>query len=234
MNYMSEYKLRHPLPSVQTGHRVSYGGSQQLSHNSTLKGAGCGLVAACDLFRYLNDHHQNCRSDIFAALQPGEALDIKNYNRLLDKIRIYFPIMPKLGINGVMLTLGINAFFLRYNYPLTAIWGVSPRNLWERIEEMLSQDIPVIISVGPNFPLIWQKHKTNLYAERNGDIRKVSSVRAHFMTVTGLDDKWLVLSSWGRKYYIDRDEYRQYVSKHSGSFASNIVYIKSKYKSETE
>jgi len=98
---------------------------------------------------------------------------------------------------------------------------------------MLSEDIPVIISVGPNFPLVWQKHKADLYAERAGEIRKVSSVKAHFMTVTGMDDQWLSLSSWGRKYYMDRKEYEQYVSKHSGSFASNIVYIR-KINSETE
>lgn len=230
---MSDYSLRHPLPAVSDGLRASYGGSQRLSHSSTVKGAGCGLVAACDLFRYLNDHHANCHCELFDDLEVGAPLDIKNYNRLLDRLRGYFPIIPRLGINGVMLSLGINGFFLRYSYPYIAVWGVSPRNLWTRIGQMLTEDIPVIISVGPNFPLIWQKHKTNLYAERAGDIKKVSSVKAHFMTVTGMDDKWLTLSSWGRKYYIDRREYEQYVSKHSGSFASNIVYIR-KIKSETE
>lgn len=225
---IKEYKLLHPLPAVFRTGRNSYGGSQQLSHSNTLKGAGCGLVAACDLFRYLNDYHCGCHCEIFDDLHPGEAIDIRNYNRLLDRLRGYFPIIPKLGINGLMLSLGINAFFLRYGYPYIAIWGVSPRNLWPRIEEMLSKDIPVIIGVGPNFPLIWQKHKANLYADRAGEIKKVSSVRAHFMTVAAIDEKWLTLSSWGRKYYIAKDEYKEYVSKHSGSFASNIVYIKSK------
>lgn len=225
---MSEYSLRHPLPAVLTGNRSSYGGSQRLSHSSIVKGAGCGLVAACDLFRYLNDHNPRCHCELYDDLELGAPLDVKNYNRLLDNLRAYFPIIPKLGINGVILSLGINAFFLRYGYPYIALWGVSPRNLWERIREMLCADIPVIISVGPNFPLVWQKNKTTLYAERSGDIRKVSSVRAHFMTVTGMDDKWLILSSWGRKYYMDRNEYKEYVSKHSGCFASNIVYIKSK------
>lgn len=226
--YMHEHSLRHPLLSVVNGIHSSYGGSQRLSHSNTIKGAGCGLVAVCDLFKYLNDFHPDCSCEIFDDLQPGEAIDVRNYNRLLDKLRSYFPIIPKLGINGVMLSLGINAFFLHYGYPYVAVWGVSPKNLWLRIAEMLDRDIPVIIGVGPNFPLIWQKHKTNLYAERAGDIRKVSSVKSHFMTVTGMDEKWLILSSWGRKYYIDRNEYREYVSKHSGSFASNIVYIKSK------
>lgn len=225
---MGEYCLQHPLPAVQNRANSSYGGSQRLSHSSTIRGAGCGLVAACDLFRYLNDYNSLCHCQLFDDLEKGAALDEKNYNRLLDNIRIFFPIMPRLGINGIMLSLGINAFFLRYGYPYIAVWGVRPQMLWSRIEEMLSDDIPVIISVGPNFPLIWQKHKTNLYADRSGEIKKVSSVRAHFMTVTGINDKWLILSSWGRKYYIDKEEYRQYVSRHSGSFASNIVYIKAK------
>lgn len=230
---MHGYSLRYPLPAVVNGARTSYGGSQRLSHSSTIRSAGCGLVAACDLFRYLNDHHARCHCELFDDLVTGEALDIKNYNRLLDRLKSYFPIIPRLGINGVMLSLGINAFFLRYGYPYVAVWCVSPRNLWERVARMLSEDIPVIISVGPNFPLVWQKHKADLYAERAGEIRKVSSVKAHFMTVTGMDDQWLSLSSWGRKYYMDRKEYEQYVSKHSGSFASNIVYIR-KINSETE
>ena len=230
---MALYSLRYSLPAVTNGLRASYGGNQQLSHSSTIKGAGCGLVAACDLFRYLNDHHPGCHCELFDDLVAGEPLYIKNYNRILDMLRGYFPIIPKFGINGIMLSLGINAFFLRHGYPYMAAWCVSPRNLWARIERMLREDIPVIISVGPNFPLVWQKHKANLYAERAGDIRRVSSAKAHFMTVTAIDDKWLTLSSWGRKYYMSRSEYEQYVSMHSGSFASNIVYIR-KIKSETE
>lgn len=225
---IGEYKLLSPLPAVENKSVISYGGSQRLSHSSTLKGAGCGLVAACDLLRYLHDYHPGCSCELFYELEKGTAVDVRNYNRLLDNIRCYFPIIPKLGINGVMLCLGINAFFLRYKYPYFAVWGINLKNLWSRIEEMLSKDIPVIIGVGPNFPLIWQKHKTNLYADRAGEIKKVSAVKAHFMTVTAIDEKWLTLSSWGRKYYISRDEYKDYILRHSGSFASNIVYIKSK------
>lgn len=132
-----------------------------------------------------------------------------------------------------MLSLGINAFFLRYGYPYHALWGLGLRNVWGKIKKMLDADIPVIISVGPNFPLIWQKHKTDLYIERAGDMRKVSSVKAHFMTLTAIDKEWMTLSSWGRKYYIKCTDYAEYVRRHSGSFASNIVYIK-KNKSGTE
>lgn len=217
--------LQNPLPAVLNNGRISYGGSQRLSHSSTIRSSGCGLIAACDLLRYLHLHHSDCCSELFHGLDDN-CIDVPNYNRLLDNLRSYFPLIPKLGINGLMLTLGINAFFLRNGYPYAAVWGLGLKGMWSRIENMLDADIPVIISVGPNFPLIWQKYKTNLYVERAGDMRKASSVKAHFMTVTALNDQWMTLSSWGRKYYISRDEYSQYVRRHSGSYASNIVYIK--------
>ena len=45
--------------------------------------------------------------------------------------------------------------------------------------------------------------------------------------MTGIDEKCLKISSWGREYYIDREEYMSYIRRHSGSLVSNIVKIRS-------
>ena len=49
---------------------------------------------------------------------------------------------------------------------------------------------------------------------------------SHYVTVTGLDDEWAQISSWGREYYINRREYDAFVRLHSASLFSNILYIK--------
>lgn len=36
----------------------------------------------------------------------------------------------------------------------------------------------------------------------------------------------LRISSWGKQYYIDFDEYRDYIDNKSGKWTSSIVYIK--------
>ena len=48
------------------------------------------------------------------------------------------------------------------------------------------------------------------------------------MTVTGLDESWAQISSWGRLLYINRTEFDEYTKKHSAGFLCSILYIKHK------
>ncbi|MFQ7549242.1 MAG: hypothetical protein ACLRMZ_01540 [Blautia marasmi] len=43
-----------------------------------------------------------------------------------------------------------------------------------------------------------------------------------------MDETWMRVSSWGKEYYINRQEYYNYVRKHSSFLISNICYIKSR------
>jgi hypothetical protein len=45
------------------------------------------------------------------------------------------------------------------------------------------------------------------------------------VTVTGMDDEWLQIASWGKRYFIRRCEYMEYIRKNSSYFASNILHI---------
>lgn len=61
-----------------------------------------------------------------------------------------------------------------------------------------------------------------------------TNVSSHFITVTGYiedniaEKKMLKISSWGREYYIDYDEYIAYVENYSNFKLSNVVYIQGK------
>ena len=142
-------------------------------------------------------------------------------------IRRYFPLLPPSGINGITLVAGLNILFIKRKLPYRAFWAVSGRKLWQRVEDMLNQDLPVILAVGPNFPAFWQNHKLDFYVKtRDGRYVKSAATKGHYVTATGIDDEWLQISSWGRKYYVNRSEYDSYVKKHSNFIFSNLVYLR--------
>ena len=148
--------LQHPYISIALPHGKSYGGGQQHSRDAMLRRCGCGVVAAADLLLYLTRWHSHGAVDYFAGLLTDEPVPLPVYDALLrDLSRREFPMIPYAGINGVMLMAGMQLFFRRHGMPYTARWCIAPGRLWERIEEMLGADIPVIMSVGPNFPFIW-------------------------------------------------------------------------------
>ena len=94
---------------------------------------------------------------------------------------------------------------------------------------MLTEDIPVIMAVGPNFPFFWQNNRTVLYTkDRDGNYHPSSSTKAHYVIVTGLDEGWAQISSWGKLLYINRAEFDEYTKKHSAGFLCSILYIKHK------
>ena len=194
-------ELRKPYPSVQNDHSESY------------RRCGCGAVAALDLLRYLT----------------GEAsTPLARYNEALSRVcRRYLPLIPNRGINGLELALGVNRMLLEKKLPYLAVWVFSGAKLFDRVREMLERDLPVILSIGPNFPRLWEKEKLRFYTRSaDGRYLPAASTRSHYVTVTGLDEEWLQISSWGRRYYISRAEYAAFVKQHSSYLFSNLLYLK--------
>ena len=137
------------------------------------------------------------------------------------------PLIRPLGVNGLVLAMGMNRLLRRYKLPYRAFWAVSGRKFWDRVEELLRQDLPVIFSVGPNFPALWRKERLTFYSRRpDGSFFPANSARAHSITATGCDETWLRISSWGREYYIRRSEYDEYVRKNSTSLVSNVLMLR--------
>ena len=95
------------------------------------------------------------------------------------------------------------------------------------MEDMLSRDLPVILSVGPNFPAFWHNNRLPFYTRNaDGAYRKAASTKGHFVTATGIDADWVRISSWGREYYINRAEYEQYTRENSYSVFNNLLYLR--------
>ena len=200
---------------VERNGRLSYGGSQMWSENQTVKVCGCGPVAVLDTLLYLTN-------------RQDRPLSLEEYNRTLEAMsKRYFPLVKPFGINGLMLAAGMNRLLRKYRLPYRAFWAVSGRKFWPRVEELLRQDLPVIFSVGPNFPALWQKHRLTFYRKTaDGVYVPSSSAKSHYITATGIDPKWLRISSWGTEYYINRKEYDEYIRKHSTSIVSNILMLR--------
>ncbi len=147
--------------------------------------------------------------------------------KLLSRIERYVRIIPGMGVPGFLLPAAFNKYFRQYRIDLKAKWCVSQAKLLSRIEESLSRDIPVILSVGQNIPF-WRKKKLCFYRQENGSYLPDTETKAHFVVVTGLENGYLQVSSWGREYYISWAEYRNYVKKYSSFLISNICLIEEK------
>ena len=208
-----QVQLKKPYIAVSTPAGMSYGGNQGWSEDRTMKKCGCGVVAALDLLLYLTDSPSPTRGA---------------YCRMLDMMRRkYLPLLYPVGINGLTLTLGINLLFLQKHLPYTAEWCFTGKKLLNRVSELLDADIPVILGVGPQIPQIWKRDGLPFYRMTpGGACVPVTSVCAHYVTVTAMDERFLTISSWGRKYYIRQDELGDYIRKHSTYLFSNILYIR--------
>lgn len=224
-----EYSLSRPIISVEKNGEKSYGGNQRLFDNPTMRGYGCGVIAGADLLFYLALTRPGWATP-YTHLPENEELSFESYERLCSRLRHDFmPVIPRFGKTGPFLAAGLNAYFSRYGIGLRARWCIGHSKLFERIEEMLRADIPVIFSVGANFPLFWGKHRVNLYSRgADGAMQPSASTKAHFMTITGMDPDFLRVSSWGREYYISRREYLGYTKRYGSSVTSNIMYITAK------
>ena len=219
--------LKNPYICVRNGQIPSYGGSQMFSAQKAEQTVGCGVIAALDLLLYLSFYHEPGPARPLLPKPSDGAIPLPDYLALVRTLRKrFFPLIPGHGINGWTLAVGLNACFLYYRLPYYAFWGVPYARLWEQIGSMLDRDIPVIFSIGPNFPLFWQHHKLRFYTKSvDGSYRSAVQTYAHYVTVTGLDGEWLRISSWGRLYYIRRDEFLAYVKGHSARLVSNIMLI---------
>lgn len=193
---------------------MTYGGNQAWLPHRFLRKNGCGVIAAADVLRYLQKQ-ETCLTE-------------QEYLAFAKELWTgYLPVIPGFGMNGLTMMNGLNRYFLRKKMPYRACWKVSSKKMLNRIDEMLGQDLPVIMAIGPNFPKIWEKKTLTLYQkDENGNEFPASKTKAHFVTVTGRDERKLRISSWGKEYWIEIPEYREYVRAYSSPLVSNIMMIK--------
>ena len=85
--------------------------------------------------------------------------------------------------------------------------------------------MPVILAIGSNLPAFWEQHKLKLYRKRGDTYIAVTSVAGHYVTVTGMDETWLQISSWGKEYHIQRQEFVEYGKRHSTFLVHNVLTL---------
>lgn len=223
---MSFIALKNPFPSIKKGSELSYGGCQSWLSGETAQKSGCGLVAAADLLIYLH-RYGGCDARFFQRLPEEDPIPAEIYDYYAGLLRKrYFPLARSFGLNAFLLAIGMNRFFRDNGLSPRARWGVPERSFWPSIGSMLARDIPVILCVGINFPLPWGKEQLSFYSrQQSGEYRRTAAAHAHYVTVTGMDEEWLRVSSWGREYHIRRDEYDRYRKEHSCGLYSNILCL---------
>ncbi len=206
-------ELKRPYPAVETGGELSCGGSQSWFPDENFRRCGCGVVACADTLLYLTGQ---------------DRLTIDEYKRYVDSLRRYFPLIPRRGIDGVRLAMGMNACLKRGGVPAGAGWSLSGGRFWDRLAAMLADDLPAIAAVGPNFPRVWDKERLPLYSDGpEGERVEAERIRSHFLTVLALDDDWMEVSSWGRRLFIARADYDRYMRGHGAAF-TNLLYLRRK------
>ena len=320
MKIVSIEKLKKEYISVEG----SYGGNQRWLRKdadkaNTLSDYGCGLISANDVLLHLSDKSNNTSKEKYIAA-------IREMNRR------YFHVLPFLGVSGIMLSFYMRIYFFmhrkHFDKRYKVRWGVLPKKQLNCIKEMIENDIPVILSIGPGLirgrkkelPLYSLKQFTvpdtnktspNKYSDdtnnlindnisckanditndninskakhlindntsskakhlindntssktnditndnisgktnditndniNNGtndrisdniEFTQVNSVKDHYVNITGVIEcegsnytPMLEISSWGKKYYINYNEYRDFVKRHDNYLFSNILYI---------
>ncbi len=189
-------------------------------------------------------------TDILNHIQYDYETDIIKYEKYMDfmslllnsgKLKIYENDMIT-GVVGGYLPLSIKSLFNKVfnscDLPYKATWAFnnSENVLQERIEEMLDNNIPVIISyddteIYENLPL-YEKNANSYYIQ--------SSTQSHYMVITELIEysdnvsningnhkKMIKVSTWGKVKYVDLEEYCRLVDKGAliSDVTSNILYI---------
>lgn len=156
-----------------------------------------------------------------------DAIPVDEYMERVREIKKYCLLIPGFGINGIVLGLGFSMYCFFHKIPYWAFWSAQKGYLPRDIMGILEEDIPIVLGIGPNFPLFWGKHKVTLYKKVENDrFVEQTQTKAHYVVITGIEDKWIRISSWGKEYYIDWNAFERYRKKYSCCFVSNICKIK--------
>jgi hypothetical protein len=234
-----------------------YGGSQnwfpadkRFSKDYILHNYGCGTIATADMFLYFALQNEALRSpETEIALNGAKTVEYTNYQPYVRRINDRYTNTRRIiAVLGPKIAAAINKYAETngFGYRASWKWTLSYYDMYDVIEEMLSQDLPVILSIGPNIPLLWGKkgvpfyQKCEIEYQENPDesvskpyYYKVvqNSVNSHYVTVTGIikDDitnaVMLRISSWGKQFYVNYEEYRDYIESFSSTITSSVVRI---------
>lgn len=224
--------------------KVSFGGNQGWFENYVseenkedfaylIQNGGCGLISASDILLYLSKSDNEYRTEITDKVMVDENGNFNYYDYISYVLNMseYIYVTSKYGAIAPLTALGINTYSNDYDLGLSAGWCISEDKMESRIKEMLDEDIPVTLCIGAG------KEEVLLYNSIPDkwdwdSIIAVLRTNDHYVTITGIyidniaGETALEVSSWGKKYYINYEEFLEYVENNSEFYLSNIIYIK--------
>lgn len=255
---------------VIKGSQIHYGGSQmwfsgndKYSKDYIIRNYGCGTIATADMLLYLALQRNDFRSPLTEiALSEDNTIHYANYDAYVREVHnLYTKTKRFIAVLGPRIALSFNSYARAYHIDYRASWRLTLTyyDMYEIIKEMLSQDIPVILSIGPNTPNFWgkngiffyqkykiedieQNHPENKTKETDTEDKESSNryyyvplkqnVNSHYVVVTGMEMDPIIgkvmlrISSWGKSYYINYEEYRDYVDTIGGTFTSSLLHVR--------
>jgi len=204
--------------------KTSFGGNQAWFEKEygNVSGQGCGVIAAIDAGLYL------------AGTSTISLGDYKELAKIFENINRFSVSFMKerfgkaIGIVPFQMCNYINKRCHGYRAKWNGIHG--HKNMLEKMETMLAKDIPVI------WGIYSYRNKVPFYAiNEAGRFVKATSVSSHYVnaisirsqSVAGQSKTMVEISSWGRCYYVDYDEYLTLVGDSLISkYCSNIVNVR--------
>lgn len=214
--------LKQPFFEVHRDTEITYGGAQRWFRRKYAQKVGCGVIACTNILMQLGNGRNADRKE------PRIILG-SDYMSFAEHLRRYYlPLIPHFGLNGITLMLGMNFYFWKNKLPYRCYWGSFRKNFDANIGRMLAMNIPPVLAIGPNFPNFFGRHGLRLYRKEGSQYISNSEVKAHYVSVTGMDPDWYRISTWGKEMYISKREYREYIHKYSSGLFSNILVIKRK------
>lgn len=215
---------------------LTYGGDQGFfgtagtaEESRKKKSSGCGVVAFSDLLLYLGGRNPDfCIAESRPYL--NRILEEEEYIGYFNKIYSLLGGIPfKGGVSFLKLLFGFNRIAHREGWKLRAAWGFSGKKMNGRIEEMLNRDIPVILCIP--MMLLKKDGADGLWLYQMPELTRAAFTNGHYVMITGIIYDQSVLyyevSSWGKKYYIKKNEYDTLTHTHfMGTILGNILYIR--------
>ena len=242
---MKKIELKHPeYIQVNAQNVLSYGGNQnwfstesKVSREYLLHQWGCGVIAIGDLLLYLARSNRQYATGITSLVRIERPVfrleDYKNYIYCI--LHTLAHVIPGSGMNGFAVAAAVRRYCLKYRIKMTIAWKgfLDDRQMLFTIRKMLREDLPVILSIGPNTPLVFGKKGIPFYVlNEKGELipSGQQAVHSHFVTVTGIvrhtsHQILLRIASWGKEYYIDYREYREYVNTEGDALSSSLLYL---------
>ena len=232
----NNYLLNKDYIRIKNMNTISYGGNQSWCKSKKMQKVGCGVIALADISIYLAEQNPGLMTDAIRKINKPKGLYNKNdyleYVKWFYKHYVFF--LWYTGMTGVTIMNTLNRYFMLNDIGLRARWRLflSDEEMMKQIRHLIRKNKPVVLSIGPNIPNVFGNKGIHMYVEKDGRMlaSMKKNVHSHFVVVTGVEEiaghEYLIVSSWGKKYYISYEEYRDYVKHSGGRITSSILYIK--------